>query len=69
MRIYYEDRKTGSIYSIDEFAKLIVSQGMNTNEVLRRYDRLPYSLSCLLEEAEAIAARADQSGQQRQLGP
>jgi hypothetical protein len=31
MRIYYEDRKTGSIYSIDEFAKLIVSQGMNTN--------------------------------------
>jgi hypothetical protein len=69
MRIYYEDRQTGSIYSVDEFAKLVVSQGMNTDEVLRRYYRLPYRVSCLLEEAEAIAARADQRGQQRQLGP
>jgi hypothetical protein len=68
MRIYYEDRKTGSIYSIDEFAKLIVRQGMNTDEVLRRYSRLPSSMSRLLEEAEAIAVRADSDRGQLRFG-
>jgi hypothetical protein len=64
VRHYYEDRQTGSIYSASDLARLLVRQGLLVLQMGRRFEKLPYSTCCLLEEAEAVAARADQGWHQ-----
>jgi hypothetical protein len=64
VRHYYEDRLTGSIYSASDLARLLVRQQLLVLQMGRRFAKLPYSTYLLLEEAEAVAARAEEGWHQ-----
>ena len=56
--MYYEDRQTGSIYSIRELITAARREQTALDELAEKLKRLPYSTVLLLEEAETIAANA-----------
>ncbi len=66
---YFEERATGSIYSVRELGQLLRSRQLDMRQVARRYKPLPDSTCSVLDEAEELAARADRGKQQRQPGP
>ena len=57
---YFEDRQTGSIYSVRELGRMLRSRELEVREVARRFRPLPDSTCLLLEEAEEVAARAEE---------
>lgn len=56
--LYYEDRRTGSIYSLTELCQMIAPEEVTRFEVPRRFRRLPESCCRLLDEAKIVAAMA-----------
>jgi hypothetical protein len=56
--VYYEDRQTGSIYSIRELIAAAGRRRVALDELARGVKRLPYSTVMLIEEAETLAANA-----------
>ena len=60
---YFEERATGSIYSVRELGQLLRSRQPDMREVARRCRPLPGNTCVLVEEAEMIAAEAaDEQG-------
>jgi hypothetical protein len=59
MKRYYEDRRSGGIYSLAELARLIEEQRIARFQVPRRFRALPEAACRLLHEAELVAAAAD----------
>ncbi len=53
---YYQDRVTGSTYSLGELEELLQGTNVDLREVLPLFTDLPYGTCCLLEQAESIAA-------------
>ncbi len=53
---YYEDPASGSIYSRAELEELFQGTALDLRTILPLFRGLPYSICCLLEEAESIAA-------------
>jgi hypothetical protein len=53
--LYYEDRRTGRIYSLMELAELIWQGQVHRYEVPRRFRLLATEYCMLLREAEEIA--------------
>ena len=56
--MYYEDRQTGSIYSVWELRDLSRAGEVGMEVLSHGLRQLPYSTVLLLEEAETIAANA-----------
>lgn len=56
---YYEDRWTGSIYSLAQLARLIEAQDVLRAQVPRRFRVLPEQCCRVLHEAELIAGLVD----------
>ena len=63
---YFEERATGSIYSVWELGRLLRSRHLDMREVARRFRPLPDTTCVLVDEAEMIAAKA--GGEQRDRG-
>ena len=59
MRRYYEDRRTGDIYSLTELAQLIEERKVARVQVPRRFRVVPEAVRRLLGQAELIAAAAE----------
>jgi hypothetical protein len=55
---YFEDPATGSIYTLAELRRLLQGSGVNLNEALKLFRKLPSRTCVLLDEAEWIAAVA-----------
>ena len=58
MNLYYEDRRTGNIYSLRELARLIEENEVPRYGVPRRFKALPEPTRRVIYEAELIASRA-----------
>ena len=65
MRRYYEDRRTGGIYSLAELARLIEERKVARVQVPRRFRAVPEPVCRLLAQAELIAALADRDRDRR----
>jgi hypothetical protein len=55
---YYEDRQTGSIYSMRELTRLLLQGQIRREETPGRLALLPHGACSVIEQAEAIAAQA-----------
>jgi hypothetical protein len=66
---YFEDRQTGSIYSLRELGQMLRSRQLEVREVTGRFKQLPYSTCLVLAEAETIAARAEDDQGHRWVKP
>ena len=58
--MYYEARETGSIYSIRELVEAARREHMALDELAAGLTPLPYGTVMLIEEAETIAAYAEE---------
>ena len=66
---YLEERQTGWIYSVRELGRMLRSRQLDMREVTRRFRPLPSGTALLLEEADAIAARAEEDPRRWWLKP
>jgi hypothetical protein len=58
MAVYYEDRVTGSIYSVRELSRASRWAHMPLDTLSRGLKRLPKSTCQRIDEAEAVAGKA-----------
>ena len=66
--MYYEDERTGSIYSGRKLIEMARRERITLGELERNFRQLPCSTVLLLEEAEIVAARAGEDQGRRWFG-
>ena len=59
--VYYEEHSTGSIFSEREVVDRVQREQIPLDQVGGQFRSLPYSTCLLLEEAETIAANAEEA--------
>ena len=64
---YFEDRHTGSIYTLTQLADMLLSEQVRRSELSKRFTLLPETTCALLDRAESIAERAERKNRFRSL--